>query len=611
MASQGTAPKSTKACFASWVHKRWKSLSLHRKRSKGILRVDLSADVQEAITEDTNCRQILGKNLQPVVYESATRQFSLGYLCGVDWPGRRALVDFLCHNRPPRWLPAGKVRQHKPVETREILPHIVVTAALRPSSDQPYVFQPARIIFPPATDIYGQIRPICVEVTRPGSAGFIRKFVHPVQVRVVAESPGTDESLVAYCRLLLKQTARLNFCPGAPNIDLRNLLKDFNEIPWMTVVRIWLDTEGIHCVYTEKKTGVFRQADMEYLVRKSQWRHTIQRSSLPRSNSTDTENTNINRSVPLGMLPYELHECIMLQIQDIHSIISAQRVCKTWYDILNGRYRSPHVAVDLTNLLIDGPSNRERKYRLTYLLNILDNTFLSIKVRRVPVIVLKNIRCFGPLAVNFQTQRLEWANLSNLLQACQVLRLRDVTISTVFGPIAGLWCIPGGFREDVDVFVEEAGLHCSLGETDRLVYFLQLLNAGCPELSAKDVIGINEACHKIVIWDKHPLHNPLWHMLTLLNEPITMEPQPPLCRLAAHAFRYSYPKEISHHSGSRRKARSVSRDQLRHQTNGVWDIPVGHGHGHFASVTAQKCNDTVKCALSNSPKTKLDHKLSR
>ncbi|XP_055350071.1 uncharacterized protein LOC129596744 [Paramacrobiotus metropolitanus] len=571
MASQGTAPQTTKARFSHWIH--------------GILRVDHRTAARKAITDDSNCRQILGKILQPVVCEFSTGQFSLGYLCGVDWVGHRVLVDFACHNRSPQWQPVGKVLLHEPVNTREIRPYTPVIAALRPNSDQPYVFQPARVIFPPATDSCGDIGPVCVETALQGGADFIRKFVHPVQVRVVAEYRGTDESLVAYCRLLLKQTARLDSCPGAANLDLRNMLRDFNKVPWITVVRMWLDTEGIHCIYTERKPGALSQAQMEYFVRKSKWRQTVQLGLLPHPNSIDTKSTNVDSSMSLGTLPYELHEGIMLQIHDIHSVVSAQKVCKTWHDILKGRHRSPHVAVDLTNLLLDDPTSQEQKYSRTHLVNILDNTvttatvsltlangnltpeldlylfqFLSIKVTWLPIIILKNIRCFRALTQNFQTQRLEFVNLKYLMQACQVLRLHDVTVPNLFGPIAGLWCTSADFGDDVDAFVEKAALCSGLSETDRLRCFLQVLDAGCPELSPRAVIGINEACRRIITRDKHPLHSRLLVMLTLMNKPIKLELQPPLCRLAGHAFRYSYPMQISTASASRHQIRSVSRD---------------------------------------------------
>ncbi|XP_055350075.1 uncharacterized protein LOC129596750 [Paramacrobiotus metropolitanus] len=613
MASQGTAPHSVKARFSRWIQKRWKSLSFARQRNRDTIRVDHFAAAREPIAEDSDCCQVVGKNLEPVVHEFAPGQFSLGYLCDVDWERCCVLVDFACHNRPPQWVPVGKVRPHKPaVLTREIRHRTGVTVALRPNSDQPYVFQPARIIVPSAADSYGGIGPVCVETTMPGGGGVIRKFVHPVQVRVVADYPEhhhhheTDESLsavVGYCRLLQKQTARLDSCLGAATIDLQHLLRDLNDISWIKVVRIKVDTKGIHCVYTIHKPGVFDQAYLEHLVHMCKWRQTVQLDSPPRSCSTNTRNTNISRSVTLGMLPLELHEGIMLQIHDIHSVVSVKKVCKTWHTILNGRRCNPHVAVDLTNLLPNSSSNRERKYSRTHLLNVLDNVvtaatvsltllngnltaeldlyifqFLSIKVTQLPIIVLKNIRCFRSLAQNHEERRLKWANLSYLMQACQVLRLRGVTIPSLFGPIAGLWCAPADFREDVDVFVEKAALNCARSEADRMWHFLQILNAGCPELPTRDVIGINEACHKIIIRKDHRLHDRLWLMLTLLNEPVTRELQPPLCRLAAHAFRYSYPMEMSSNSSSRHQTRLVSRDP--YHMNGVWDIPISQNSSY-------------------------------
>ncbi|XP_055350064.1 uncharacterized protein LOC129596738 isoform X2 [Paramacrobiotus metropolitanus] len=569
MASQGPSPHSPKARFNRWINKPWKSLSLlPRQRSKETLRADISATALGTIADDSNCRQILGRNLQPAVYEFATGQFSLGFICDVDWPRRRVFVDFACHNRPPQWLPAGSVRWHKPVITCEILPGEPVVVALRPSSDQPYVFQPAQIIFPAARDNNGNFGPICVETTCPDSVYPIRKFVHAVQVRVVADYPEqcheSDEplSVVEYCRLLQKQTAPLEWCPDAANIDLRYLLRAYNEISWIKVVRIWLDTKGIHCVYTTSKPGFFDEPPLEYLVLRSKWLHAVQLGSLLDSNNTGA---NRDRSVSLGMLPFDLHKLTLLEILDIHSIVSAQKVCKAWYDILTGRRDNQHVAVDLTNPLPDDPFNQERKYSRFHLLNVLDKVvtkatvsltlmngsltpeldiylcqFLSIKVPRLARIFLKNIRCFGAVTQNNEKQRVEWTTLSYLMQACQVMHLRNVTIPKIFAPIAGLWCAPAGFREDVGVVVKKATLHCTQRETDRLGRFLQVLNTGCPELSTREITDINEACHKIIIHPEHPLHSRLLLMLTLLNEPVTGKLRPPLCRLAAHAFRYSY-----------------------------------------------------------------------
>ncbi|XP_055350036.1 uncharacterized protein LOC129596714 [Paramacrobiotus metropolitanus] len=603
MASESPAPHSPKTRFNRWIHKPWKSLTLLRQHSKEILRVETSVSAQGTIADDSNCRQILGTNLQPVVCEFAMGQFSLGFLCDVDWPGRRVLVDFARYNRPPKWLPAGNVRWHKPVITSDIRPGQPVVVALRLNSDQPYVFQPAQIIVPAARDSNGNFGPICVEVTCPDNAGCIRKFVHPVQVRVAAEYPehyhDCDKPLtvVGYCRLLHKQTAPLNCCPDATNIDLRHLLGTFNEISsWLTVVRIWVDTKGIHCVYTTCRPSYFDHTSLEYLIRKSKSLPAIQLEPLPDS---DNIGANGDRSVPLGMLPYDLHELTLLEIQDIHSVVSAQKVCKAWYDILIRRRSSQHVAIDLTSLLPYGPNSQERRCNRSHLLNVLDKVvttatvsltlmnghltpeldlylfqFLSVKVPRLSRIFLKNIRCFGAVTQNYEKQRLEWANLSYLMEACQVMHLRDVRIPKIFGPIAGLWCAPAGFREDVDVFVKKAALHCTLSETDRLNRFLQVLNAGCPELSTREVTDINAACHKILIRNEHPLHSRLLLMLTLLNEPVTWELRPPLCRLAAHAFRYSYPMatSLSSDSGSHHQKRTAPREP-RHR-DGTWDIPA-------------------------------------
>ncbi|XP_055350797.1 uncharacterized protein LOC129597335 [Paramacrobiotus metropolitanus] len=620
MVSQGPTSQSTKARFTCWIRNPWKSQPLLGHRSRDVLRVDPPVAARETIADDSNCRQILGKNLQPVVHEFAAGQSSLGYLCDVDWAGRRVLVDFVCHNRPPRWLPVRKVRRHTPVCTNEIRPHIPVEVALRPNSNQPFVFQPAQIIFPAARDSCGNFGPICVETTCSGSIGLIRKFVHPVQVRIVPTDPenhqDTDESFsfAEYGRLLQRQTASLDCWQDAANIDLRHLLRRLNEISWMKVLRIWLDTEGIHCIYINKP-GVFVQLKLEYLVQRSR---SVERGPPPDSENTDTT---FDRSVTLGTLPYELHEWIVLEIKDIHSVFSAQKVCKTWHDILNGRRGNQHVAVDLTNLLLDGPNERERKYSRTHLLNDLDNAvttatvsltlmngnlspeldlyvfqFLSIKVTRLPIVVLRNVRCFRAVAQNVEKQRLEWANLSYLMQACQVLHLRNVTIPTVFGPIAGLWCAPAGFREDVDIVVKKAALYNKFSATERLRQFLQVLNAGCPDLSALETNNIDEACREIIMRPEHSLCSRLLLMLTLLNEPLTGQLQPPLCSLAALAFRYSYPMKTASRSCSRHQARAISRDPPR--MDGVWDIPERSlDHGVFREMFEQHTLKFIRTEL--------------
>ncbi|XP_055356238.1 uncharacterized protein LOC129601452 [Paramacrobiotus metropolitanus] len=169
---------------------------------------------------------------------------------------------------------------------------------------------------------------------------------------------------------------------------------------------------------------------------------------------------------------------------------------------------------------------------------------------------------FRVLAQNHEKQRLEWANLRYLMQACQVLHLRDVFVPALFGPIAGLWSAPADVRQEIHVVVKKAALHCGLSETDRLRCYLKVLSAACPEFTAGDWEDINEACQEMLTCAKHSFSSRLILMLQLLNEPITGQSQPPLSRLAAHAFRYSYCHcEEKHHSSDRPyPARSVLRD---------------------------------------------------
>ncbi|XP_055350796.1 uncharacterized protein LOC129597334 [Paramacrobiotus metropolitanus] len=167
---------------------------------------------------------------------------------------------------------------------------------------------------------------------------------------------------------------------------------------------------------------------------------------------------------------------------------------------------------------------------------------LSVKATRLPVIVLKNIRCLRVIDYDkhYEMQRLEWCTLGFVMQVCQVLHLRDVTFPTVFGPIAGLWRAPAGIGQDVNVLVEKAVLDCSLSKIDRLRHFTRILDAGYPALSASEWDVIDQACRAMITDAEQPLRCRLFLMLKLLNEPVTGQLQPPLCSLAAHAYRYSY-----------------------------------------------------------------------
>ncbi|XP_055350088.1 uncharacterized protein LOC129596763 [Paramacrobiotus metropolitanus] len=480
MTSQSQSPKSTWTNFYRWIQKPWKSLSIARQ-NKDALQVDPFAATQEAIAKNSNYHQILGNNLQPAVCELSSGQRVLGYVCDVDWTARRVLVDLAGH-LAPRWLPIVKVQKHQAVRTGEIHSGTPVVAAWRLSVDQPYVFQPAQIIFP---DTPGNSGPICVEVTPPGGSTPAQKFLHPIQLRIVPNDPRNhweiDESLsvVEYCRLLQHQTALLDPGQDAGDVCLQHLMWAMNDFTWMKVVRIWTNKKCVHCVYSKNGPGFFDERDLGGLVRRSYPCRAIVPTAFPDDNTYPSG----NRCASLTKLPYELQECILLDFQDVHNLVSAQSVCKTWYHILSGSRRNHHVTVDLANLTSDGRS---------HLLNVLDNAvtketvsltlkngylgpeldlfvfrFLALKVTHLPMIVLKTVRCFHVVAQNDEQKRPGEANLGHWTQACQVLHLRDVTIGTVFRSVAGLWYIADTEQADV-VFVEKAVLQCKPGKAVRL-----------------------------------------------------------------------------------------------------------------------------------------------
>ncbi|XP_055350084.1 uncharacterized protein LOC129596758 [Paramacrobiotus metropolitanus] len=342
------------------------------------------------------------------------------------------------------------------------------------SIDRLYVFQPARIIFP---DTYGDYGPICVEVTPPDGGIPIRKFLHPIQLRNVPTYPQNhweienSLSVVEYCRLLQKKTALLEPGQYAENIDLQYLMRALSDIPWMKVVRIWIDKTCVQCVYTKIKLGFLSNSHLSDLVWRSSRCCDNARPALLFYDNTDSSGIHCTS---LGMMPYELQECVLQEIQDVHSVVSAQRVCMAWYDILTSRRRNRHVAIDLAILASNSPNDGE--YSRSHLLNILDNIvtpatvsltlmngnlspdfglyvrrFLSLKVARLPMIALKNVRCML-VPKTYEEKRLQQANLGYWRQACQVLHLRDVTISTVY--MADMW-------PNDDVFVEKAVMHCT------------------------------------------------------------------------------------------------------------------------------------------------------
>ncbi|XP_055353004.1 uncharacterized protein LOC129598941 [Paramacrobiotus metropolitanus] len=577
MANQRSILHSTKARFDRWIRKSWESLSLTPRRSKDIPKSDDFVEAATAsysaspsladrgcIIDDNNRGQILGKNLQPVVYEVIEGQFILSYLCDVDWERKRVLLDFDCYNNPPLWLPAAQVQRHEGLDQWDLRYERNVEAALRTDFDQPFVFHPARVISHHDGDTD---TPICVELTPAGSDVPIRKFVHPLQLRFVCDYPRSAyaieyDSVLRCCRQLHKRTVPLHFGPNAGGVDLQRLLEAINEIPWINVVRIWLDTRCVHCVYTKRGKGNLSETYLKILVQKS-------RVIAPKK-PLGCSNTDAVQDCSLAKLPFELLKGIVLSIEDIHSVVSAHKVCKSWHDILEqDGNRHAVVAIDLTNLLPDSSSGQERNYNLKHLVNILDTTlttataglllmngdlsiefgkyilgFLSIKVPCLPRIYLRNVLCYYPVAQNYEQQRLEWANLRHLMQACRELHLQSVIVPNFFGSIAGSWIVSTKSQLDVDVVVEKVVLYSTLSEADRMEHFLKALDASCPAFLACDWENIDDAYRTTLSRAEHPPRKQFL-MIQLLNQAITGQIEPPLSRLAAHAFRCSYPMETS------------------------------------------------------------------
>ncbi|XP_055353029.1 uncharacterized protein LOC129598960 [Paramacrobiotus metropolitanus] len=437
MASQRPTKKSTKSRFDRWIRKSWEELSLTPRRKDApqtddaegahttLLSAPPSSADQGSSIDDNNCGQILGKTLQPVVYEVIEEQFILGYLCDVDRERERVLVDFDCYGNPPLWLPAANVQKNRPLDSWDLRYQKTVEAAVRLESDQPYVFYPARIISHHDRQD-GGMSPICVELTPAGGDVPIRKFVYPLQLRIVwnfqlSAYALERRSVLRCCHQLLKQTAPLDFGPDAEGIDLQRLLEAFNETPRIKVVRLWLDTQCVHCVYTKRGKGVFSETYLKILVQKSRC-HVMAPEKL-----VDFNMLGAHRDSSLVKLPYEVLERTVLAIQDIHSVVSARKVCKCWHDILGRNGINQHVAIDLTNLLPESSNGPERNYNRTHLINILDtivNTktvsltlingdlsmefgmyifgFLSIKVTRLQIIFLKNVVLSYAVALNYE-----------------------------------------------------------------------------------------------------------------------------------------------------------------------------------------------------------------
>ncbi|XP_055344417.1 uncharacterized protein LOC129592416 [Paramacrobiotus metropolitanus] len=581
-----------------WINKPWKSLTLLRPRSKD------RSDAPSAAF-----RQVFWPSQEAVLVEQLPGKFTLGYACDVDTHTHRVMVDLRCHNTPPQWVPADTVWAHFPADREHLRPHTPALAALRRDSAAPRVFQPGVVLFAEPKCRAGLLY---VETQADRHGPRLRRFVHPVHLRVVV--PGADgrpripDLELLTQRLTGKSTWRFHHVavglePGQHELlDLQLLLATVRK--YRTVLRISVEEERVTFALKEwNSCEPLTETHLKTFVKGALRGYVDSPEPVRANRRAAVYPLEDKSSVGLGRLPYELQEDILMEIEDIHSVVNAQRVCRGWHEALTRNRRANHVAVDLNKTVTaTGSRKPDEKYNLPHLVNLLDNSvneatvsltligdinpateltvvhFLTARNIRLPLIILKKSSCWRPLTQNQPEQSLELANLSQLMRVCQTLRLQEVTFPGLFGPIAGLWCSPARVRTDVDVHVRRAEVDCMDSAEQRLVRFLHILNDNCPELSSGEWEVISAACDALAACAGHPFRSRLFLMLALLNDTRPCQPralvhQPALSRLAAHAFRYSYPGEVP--SSGRSQGRALPRaHSITFQTEGTWNIAV-------------------------------------
>ncbi|XP_055344453.1 uncharacterized protein LOC129592438 [Paramacrobiotus metropolitanus] len=575
-----------------WFSSPWKSLILLRSRSKEISDADLHSPTPAPDT--VLPRQIFGPNRDPVLVEDVEGgRYTLGYLCDIDVPSHRILVDRKCPHTPPEWIPADRVWAHCAVPRDTITPDTALLAAVRADSGAPYVFQPARVLF------VGSL--LYVQTLH----DHLRRFVHPQQVRLLAPTDAGVPGIADPVRVMQsiksarwrykKRAVHLDPWQDAEKINMEKLLDALmgykNTHGERSVVRIRVERERVHFFYREYTEHSLSESELRELVQVAlrggvHGSPEALRSRPPRvlhSRSNSGED-----GAGLAALPAAMQRRVLAHVEDIHSVVSAMRVCRLWRDCLQEHWPSPHIAVDVSRATSVPSHSRkqEQKDGLHQLVTILDhavtphtvtftllgnlNPALEVAVQqclrckniRLPLLVLKQCTWWRPLAPDPHRPALHFAGLQPLMAVSQRLAFRRVTVPGVFGPIADLWCSPAKVRTDVDVCLQRALLHCQTAEEERVRCFLAALNESCPDVAPADRDHVTAAVNNVLApFSAHPLRNRLLIMLKLLNDTDTAPAsaasagaaggQPSgLSKLAILAFKYSFPNEVTPRSQS-------------------------------------------------------------
>ncbi|XP_055344372.1 uncharacterized protein LOC129592378 [Paramacrobiotus metropolitanus] len=439
--------------------------------------------------------------------------------------------------------------------------HMEVMVALRRDSAGSFLFQAGRVVSSGARCPSGLV---CVEADADGDPGSARGcFVQPVQLRWGCSKSSREPLLYGLSLVspsshpdIHPQVVRLDPGRHPDQLDLPRLLRACSDYKpeWASALRVAMEDRVVRVVFEYHACHVrfprFPEVLLQELVERS---CILPVGGRPR--------VSIPSDFWMRRLPYELQVAVVRSIQGIHTWANARRVCTAWYDALAGERR--HVAIDVWHFQgteVDEPEPSQPTPKWAQLMHILQHTvdqrtlsltltngsvgaaleavvyrFLSLNSFRLPEIILRKVICQHPLTANHREQRLDWGRLGCLAKACRTLHLQKVTILSILQPISGLWCSREHVRDDLDVCVGKAAIDCMQPEAGQLRQFLSAVNRSCRAVTPAEWEDISLACDELAVGAEHAFRMPL--MLKLLNE----RPQPPLSRLAAHAFLYSYP----------------------------------------------------------------------
>ncbi|XP_055344445.1 uncharacterized protein LOC129592432 isoform X2 [Paramacrobiotus metropolitanus] len=495
-----------------------------------------------------DCRQILAKHLDPVIVEVDGGKHALGFLCDVDRPVGRVLVDW-GSNRPPRWLPCDKVYQHEPLSRSATTAGMPVMAAVRRDSAGPFLFRPGRVVCTGSRCPSGLVYVEAEADREAGDPSTLRRhFVQPVQLRRMwpksrgephlhALSPVSDYGLLG----IDPQVVRLDPDLRPGQLDLARLMRACNDykpevsirfaesvqfrawcryaLQWASALRIAVEDRDVRVVFEYHATHVrfarFPDGVLRELVRAS-------------CTTAATATARGGLDFWLRRLPYELQVTVLRSIQDIHSVVNARRVCSAWHDTLTGHRR--HVTIDLQRIA-GGP---EPAPRWAHLIHVLEHSvdqstlsltlmdgdlspaleavvhrFLSLKSVCLPAIVLRKVTCQHPLTAIYRQQRLHWGRLGNFSVLCRTLHLQKVTMTSLFEPIAGLWCSQEQVRADLDVYLRRVCIDCMRPVDDQVREFLGAVNRSCRALTPAEWEDISLACDELAVGAGHSFRVPL------------------------------------------------------------------------------------------------------